>query len=246
MAKSGSQSSRQRTGRRPRVALETKTLPSQTRSRNTFDAILRVAGEVLADKGPDAFSINAVSQRSGLTPPAFYRYFPNKYALLNTLAQRLLDAGDDVVLLAMSRNELPRSEADLIAELSRVLSAIVTAMASFSGSVQILRALRAKQEMRHIQIASTVRVAAQRAERLRAIFPKADPDRLRCGARLGLEAANIIAQLIVEAAYAEAGGTAKATIAEAAVMLARYYWQLGVREAVEEGNGREAPKKGRR
>jgi AcrR family transcriptional regulator len=235
----------QRAGRRPRVELETKTLPSQARSRNTFDAILRVAGEVLADKGPDAFSINAVSQRSGLSPPAFYRYFPNKYALLNTLAQRLLDAGDDAVLLAMSRNDLPRSEADLIAELSRILSEMVTAMASFPGSVQILRALRAKQEMRHIQIASTVRVAAHRVERLRAVFPRADPDRLRRGARLGLEAANIITQLIVEAAYAEAGGTAKATIAEAAVMLARYYWHLGVQEVVEEGSKRQAPK-GRR
>jgi hypothetical protein len=84
--------------------------------------------------------------------------------------------------------------------------------------------------MRHIQLASTARVAASRFERLRAIFPKADPDRLRRGARLGLETANIISQLIVEAAHAEAGGTAKATIAEAAVMLGRYYWNLGVRE----------------
>ena len=222
--------SRQRAGRRPRVELETKTLPSQARSRNTFDAILRVAGDVLADKGPDAFSINAVSRRSGLSPPAFYRYFPNKYALLKTLAERLMDAGDDAVLQAMSRDELPRSEAELIAELRAVLTELVAAMASFRGSVQILRALRAQQEMRHIQRASTARIAAQRYERLRAIFPKADPARLRRGAWLGLETANIIAPLIVEAAYAEAGATAKATIAEAAVMLGRYYWQLGARE----------------
>jgi AcrR family transcriptional regulator len=233
--------SKQRAGRRPRVQLETKTLPSQARSRNTFDAILRVAGDVLADKGPDDFSINAVSQRSGLSPPAFYRYFPNKYALLKAMAERLMEAADDAVLLAMSRNDLPRSETDLIAELRRVLSELVTAMASFPGSVPILRALRAKQEMRHIQLASTARVAARRTERLRAIFPTADPDRLRRGARLGLETANIISQLIVEAASAEAGGTAKATIAEAAVMLGRYYWHLGVREVVEDRKKREAP-----
>ena len=234
--------SKQRAGRRPRVELETKTLPSQARSRNTFDAILRVAGEVLAEKGPDDFSINAVSQRSGLSPPAFYRYFPNKYALLKAMAERLMEAGDDVVLLAMSRNELPRREADLIAELRGVLSDLVTAMASFPGSVQILRALRAKQEMRHIQLASTARIAPRRSERLRAIFPTADPDRLRRGARLGLETANIISQLIVEAAHAEAGGTAKAAIAEAAVMLGRYYWQLGASEVVKGGKKREARK----
>ena len=235
-----SKGSKQRAGRRPRVELETKTLPSQARSRNTFDAILRVAAEVLVDKGADAFSINAVSQRSGLSPPAFYRYFPNKYALLKAMAERLMEASDDAVLLSMSRNELPRSEAELIAELRGVLSDLVAAMASFSASVPILRALRAKQEMRHIQLASTARVAARRFERLRAMFPAADPDRLRRGARLGLETANIISQLIVEAAHAEAGGTAKTTIAEAAVMLGRYYWHLGGREAVEEGKKRAA------
>ena len=234
--------SKRRAERRPRVELETKTLPSQARSRNTFDAILRVAADVLADKGPDDFSINAVSERSGLSPPAFYRYFPNKYALLKAVAERLMEVSDEAVLLAMSRNELPRSEADLIAELRGVLSNLVAAMAAFSGSVQILRALRAKQEMRHIQLASTARVAAHRFERLRAIFPTADPVRLRRGARLGLETANIISQLIVEAAHAEAGGTAKATIAEAAVMLGRYYWHLGVREVAEEGKKRAAVK----
>ena len=227
-------------GRRPRVELETKTLPSQARSRNTFDAILQIAGEVLADKGPDDFSINAVSERSGLSPPAFYRYFPNKYALLKAMAERLTEAEDEAALLAMSRNELPRSEADLIAELRGVLADVVTAMAGFPGSVQILRALRAKQEMRHIQLASNTRIAPRRSERLRAIFPKADPDRLLRGARLGVETANIISQLIVEEAYAEAGGTAKAAIAEAAVMLGRYYWQLGASAVVEGGKKREA------
>ena len=229
-------------GRRPRVELETKTLPSQARSRNTFDAILQIAGEVLADKGADDFSINAVSQRSGLSPPAFYRYFPNKYALLKAMAERLMEAEDNAALSAMSRNELPRREADLIAELHGVLSDLVTAMASFPGSVQILRALRAKQEMRHIQLASTARIAPRRSERLRAIFPAADPDRLRRGARLGLETANIISQLIVEAAHTEAAGSTKAGIAEAAVMLGRYYWQLGGSEVVEGRKKREARK----
>ncbi len=234
-------SSKQRAGRRPRVELETKTLPSQARSRNTFDTILRAAADVLAETGPDDFSINAVSQRSGLSPPAFYRYFPNKYALLKAMAERLMEAGDDAVLLAMSRNEIPRSEADLIAELRRVLSDLVAAIASFPGAVAIMRAVRAKQEMRQIQLASSARIAARRSERLRAIFPTVDPDRMHRGARLGLETANIISELIVEAASAEAGGTAKSTIAEAAVMLGRYYWHLGARELVEVGKKRNAP-----
>lgn len=223
---------------RSQVDLETKTLPSQARSRSTFDAILRVAGEMLAEKGADAFSVNAVCLRGGLSPPAFYRYFPNKYALLKALAQRLMDAGDDAVVVAMSRDGLPRSEGQLIAELRNVLTDLVAATASFPGSVQILRALRSTPEMRQVQIASTARVAGRRLERLRAMFPNADPARLRRGVWLGLETANIAVELIVERPYKEAGETVQATINDTAVMLARYYWQLGASEAAQDGKTR--------
>lgn len=218
---------RQRPRPRPQVDLETKTLPSQARSKSTFDAILRVAGETLAEKGPGAFSVNAVCLRGDFSPPAFYRYFPNKYALLKALAQRLMDAGDDAVVMAMARDGLPQTEEQLLGELRRVLTALVTATASFPGSVQILRALRSTPEMRQVQLASTARVAGRRLERLRAMFPNADPARLRRGVWLGLETANIAVELIVEGAYKEAGKTVQATIDDAAVMLARYYWHLG-------------------
>jgi len=235
---------KQRGPRRPRkMDLETKTLPLQERSRGTFEAILRVAGEVLADKGADAFSMNEVCLRSGLSHPALYRYFPNKYAVLKALAQRLMDAGDDAVLSARSRCRLPQSERELIAELRTVITELVRVTASFPGSVQILRALRARPEMRQVQLASTARLAANRYERLRAMFPKADPERLRRSVWLGLETGNISMELVVEGAYAEGGATAQATIDDAAVLLGRYYWRLGVQEDLQEGTGAKSPKR---
>ncbi|WP_445380862.1 TetR/AcrR family transcriptional regulator, partial [Pseudomonas syringae] len=41
--------------------------------------------------GIERLSTNLVCERAGLTPPALYRYFPNKYALLTVLGERLLE-----------------------------------------------------------------------------------------------------------------------------------------------------------
>ena len=44
----------------------------------------------VSDVGIERLSTNLVCERAGLTPPALYRYFPNKYALLSELGQRLM------------------------------------------------------------------------------------------------------------------------------------------------------------
>ena len=67
------------------ISIERKTAPIQDRSRATFTLIIREAGELLDERGIDAFNVNALVQRTGLTPPAIYRYFPNKYAILKEL-----------------------------------------------------------------------------------------------------------------------------------------------------------------
>lgn len=216
----------QRRARR-RVPLETKTLPSQDRSRSTFDAILKFAGEVLAEQSTQSFSINAVCKRSGLTPPAIYRYFPNKYALLKALAERLMNAEDETVLTLMASRQMPRTESEGIAGIRASLRQVVAVTSSFPGSVPILRALRTTPVMREVRRLSTARVAKRGLERLREMFPAADPDRLRRVAWLGLEISNHVKELIVEGECEAVGQTSESIIEEAAVMLGRHYWLLG-------------------
>lgn len=210
------------------VDLETKTLPSQARSRSTFDAILRVAGEILNDEGLDGLSVNAVCRRAGLTPPAVYRYFPNKYALLKALAERLMEAQDDAVLAVAQRRTPVHSEAALTAELREVLRDVAAVTAAFPGNVVILRALRVTPVLQAVRRASTAKVAAQRFERLRSIFPEADVGALRRGVWLGIEVANAMIELIAEREWEAVGESRQATIDAAAALLAHHYWQLGV------------------
>jgi AcrR family transcriptional regulator len=207
--------------------IETKLLPSQARSKDTFDAILRVVGGILNDEGLDGLSVNAVCRRARLSPPAVYRYFPNKYALLKVLAERLMEAQDDAVLAVAKRRRPARNEEELTEEMRESLRDVAAVTAAFPGNVIILRALRVTPVLQAVRRASTARVAAKRLERLRSIFPAADAAVLRRGVWIGIEVANAMIELIAEREWEAVGESRQATIEVAAGLLARHYWQLG-------------------
>jgi AcrR family transcriptional regulator len=214
-----------------KVSLGTKTLPLQARSRRTFDAILRVAGEVLAEDGVDGLSVNAVCRRAGFTPPAVYRYFPNKYALLNALADRLLTAQNDAVNAVSKRHPPTRSEVALIREFREVLLGVSTATASIPGSVTLLRALRVTPILKDINRAKNAQMAARRVTRLRRIFPDADLRDLRRAVWLGVEMVHAITELIAEREWEAIGESLEAVIDTSATLMARHYWQFSKKRA---------------
>ena len=78
------------------VELDRKRAPTQTRALETCERILDAAANLLADVGIERLSTNLICERAGLSPPALYRYYPNKYAVLAELGVRLM----------MSQNEL--------------------------------------------------------------------------------------------------------------------------------------------
>ena len=77
-------------GRQPVELLE-KNKPQQQRAKRTYEAILKAAAELLVEVGVERISTNLVAERAGITVPALYRYFPNKYAVLNALGAALMD-----------------------------------------------------------------------------------------------------------------------------------------------------------
>src|SRR5215213_4720412 len=83
--------------RKPQPSLATKKQPAQQRATETFERILEVTAQTLADVGIERLSTNLVCERAGLSPPALYRYFPNKYALLSELGKRLMQRQNERV-----------------------------------------------------------------------------------------------------------------------------------------------------
>ena len=59
-----------------------RNVPTQARSRETFEKILATAVELLDELGWDGFNTNLLAERAGVRVSAVYRYFPNKEAVL--------------------------------------------------------------------------------------------------------------------------------------------------------------------
>lgn len=73
--------------------LKARKRPRQARSRATVDAILAAATQVFRRHGYAAGTTDRIAERAGVSVGSLYQYFPNKDALLVTLAERHVDAG---------------------------------------------------------------------------------------------------------------------------------------------------------
>ena len=94
-----------------------RLVPTQKRSRERFESILACAVEVMAEKGSEAFRMSDIVERTGIAFGSLYQYFPDKTAIIGTLAERYNAIGHDCV-----RKELLglRKPADLHTVLGRI------------------------------------------------------------------------------------------------------------------------------
>jgi AcrR family transcriptional regulator len=74
-----------------------RLIPTQQRSRERFERILACAVEVMAEKGSDAFRMSDIVERTGIAFGSLYQYFPDKTAIIGTLAERYNAIGHECV-----------------------------------------------------------------------------------------------------------------------------------------------------
>ncbi|AZE83451.1 Transcriptional regulator, AcrR family [Pseudomonas orientalis] len=175
-----------------------KKPPAQQRSTETYERILVATAQTLCDVGIERLSTNLVCECAGLTPPALYRYFPNKYALLTVLGERLLEKQNDLIdqwitpqLLSGPPEALEAALAELILDTYRVTQATL-------GGMWILKGLRAVPALEHVRLDSHRKVSAAQAQILAAIFPQADPQQLATAARVAVEMIHATIELLFD------------------------------------------------
>ena len=78
-----------------------RRVPTQQRSQERLARIARAAGELCAEVGADAVTMEAIAARADTSIGSLYQFYPNKDALLHAVAERyvgdlfaLLDAGE--------------------------------------------------------------------------------------------------------------------------------------------------------
>lgn len=62
--------------------------PTQQRSRDRVERLLAVAARLIAARGSDALRMSEVAEKAGVSIGSLYQYFPDKGAVIRTLAER--------------------------------------------------------------------------------------------------------------------------------------------------------------
>ena len=181
------------------VETATKQQPQQARAQDTFELILDTAGRLLDEVGLERLSTNLVCRRAGLSPPALYRYFPNKYAILRELGDRLMALQDQAVLDWIDEGGLDTKSFDEeVASNVRLQERVNEITRQFPGNIFVLRALRAIPILREVRLASSDMVAERIADAMKAQGHPASRERLISSARLTTELAYSAMEMVLE------------------------------------------------
>ena len=181
------------------AVLRSRVQPTQARAQDTYEVILATAGEMLSDMGFEQLTTNAICQRAGLTPPALYRYFPNKYAILKELGERLMAAQDDEVMVWLENGGLDGDTVEERAAKSMTINKrMVEITRNFPGGAAIGRALRAVPMLQRLRFESRDMVAERFLAAVRPRYPNTPEARLRVAMRMVVELNYAATEMVVE------------------------------------------------
>jgi len=215
-------------------SLDAKSLPTRPRGKNTYEVVLSTAGELLAEVGFERLTTNLVCERAGLTPPALYRYFPNKYALISELARRLMDAQDEAVFAWMDEGGATAGTLEeSVKKNLRLQKQVIAITRRQPGGLWILRAIRAVPVLQEVRTASRNKVLDRMFTVLRDAYPNVSDDHLRTAMRLSEQMTYAAVEMILEDPDLDDNMVAE----EVSWMVSLYYHQLAQR-----GSGRTPPR----
>lgn len=148
--------------------------PQQARARETVEHIVATAADLLVDVGLPGFNTNRLAERAGITVPTVYRYFPDKIAILEELASRLIEAWQgwlDETLLADPKRDWREVWIGYI-------DAFVAGISAAPAGLAVRVALHSLPELREIEERDIRRLARLLSTALKQRDPSLDPRRV--------------------------------------------------------------------
>ncbi len=190
-----------------------RATPHQERSQKTVERVLAAAADLLEEVGFEGLSTNLICKRAGLTPPALYRYFPNKYAVLKELGQRLMDRQNAILEDWQPDTVDLKTVAD---QYERFLRETLDVTRATNAGGWIMRSLHATPILADVRVESHRRMAQVSADLALKLWPDLDPKIAYQNARLGIETGYAVIEMIFD----EPGIDEAAAIKTTASMLA--------------------------
>ena len=198
-----------------------RATPNQDRSQRTVERVLEAAAALLEEVGFERLSTNMICKRAGLTPPALYRYFPNKYAVLKELGERLMEAQN--ILL----DDWDPGAENLVEQIEHFLRETLDVTRRFKAGGWIMRSLHATPVLTDVRLDSHRRMANMMTDKTMTRWPDLDRAKVFANARIGVE----MGYALVEMLFDEPSIDEDAALRNTAQMLAHHQSML-VRRSV--------------
>jgi AcrR family transcriptional regulator len=180
------------------VELLEKNRPQQQRAIKTYEAILSAAGELLCEVGLERISTNNIAERAGVTVPALYRYFPNKYAVINALAGRLLEVQTEVFVSWYRLRVEGRGVEGLLDGLEALLRDLYRVTRDFPGGLELIYGMQAMTPLQEVQQKSHWSTAEQFAQMWSGITGDPVSEEVQQRARMALSMGFMTIQMALE------------------------------------------------
>ncbi|MEM7019765.1 MAG: TetR/AcrR family transcriptional regulator [Pseudomonadota bacterium] len=193
--------------------------PSQKRSRATFEKIMASTAELLDEVGLDGFNTNLLAERTGIAVSAIYRYFPDKFSIVATFAQMVVEEWDswfeDFAIALQQTDDFPLVW-------NRYVDQFVKSVKAQPGGLAVRRAMQSSPVLRSLDQDDNERLAARLATTLITHYPTIPKAQAQVSARLLIESVVTAVDLSLAAPPARA----KQLIVEVKRMNAAYFTQL--------------------
>jgi AcrR family transcriptional regulator len=147
-----------------------------------------------------------------MTPPALYRYFENKYAVLAALGKRLLDRQNEV-LYAWLDTYSPKGLRAMGEATEELLLRTHEVTHSQPGAIWTLRALRAVPQLAQVRIDSHREAADRMVKAYAPLLPDMSPDVLWRRVRISIELGYSADEMLFEEGRLEVSDIIKDTAA---------------------------------
>jgi len=155
--------------------------PNQRRSKERVEKMLSVAIELISQNGSDAMRMSEVAKLAGVSIGSLYQYFPDKSAIIQTLAERYNAQGKDCIKAGLAHvrtvDELCEAFGALVDEYYALFLAEPVMRDIWSGT-------QADKALRKIELASSRESASDLVNVLTRLQPKMDVDELSASAFL--------------------------------------------------------------
>lgn len=204
------------------VELLEKNRPRQARAKRTYEAILNAAAELLVEVGVERISTNLVAERAGITVPALYRYFPNKYSVLNALGAGLMDRQNQVFQAWFDEYSNGAPPQALLTNVYELLRRTYDVTREQPGGLEVVQALRAVAPLQEVRLESHRLVAGRFSALLAELLQQPVDDGLMNRARISID----VGYAIVEMALEDDSLDAERVLREGARMVQAYWGSI--------------------